>query len=248
MRKLFILAFLVLVSAAASAQDGRKYAILSLVGDKLTVVQREMTTGSNLDLNRRTEVPLPDASIDRAVVFAVEDALKRGSPSGPAPVLLASRRAALYDAGLLGASGIQQIVMTVKPMVGNTGVTHLLLVTKLRHRAMLRIADGYVGTGFLEGVGFYVDQGSMVRDIDLNEAESGFIAPYSYLMISLVELSSGRVIAQERMLGSRAATTPRERNVGYAWHRLSDQEKVTRLTEVIRDEMARAVPVVLAAR
>lgn len=248
MRKILVLALLVLAPLVASAQDGRKYAILSLVGDKLTVVQREMTTGSNLDTNRRTEVPLPDASIDRAVVLAVDEALRRANPSGPAPVLLASRRAALYDAGSLGREGMTQIINTVKPMAANAGATHLLLVTKYRGRAMLRLRDGYVGTGFLEGVGFYVDHGSMMRDIDVNEAESGFIAPYSYLMISLVDLASGRLIAQERVLGSNAATPPRERNIGHAWHRLSDTEKVARLTEVIREETTRAVPLVLAAR
>ena len=247
MRKLIAFGLLALASLAASAQDGRRYAVLSLVGDKLTVVTREMTTGSHLDSNRRTEVDLPDATIDRAVLLAADEALRRANP-GSAPMLLSSRRAALYDAGTLGDSGLQQIVGTVKSMVGDKA-THLVLVTKYRHRAMLRLRDGHVGAGFLEGVGFYLDHGSMQRRPDvINDSEAGFIAPYGYLMVSLVELSSGRVLAQQRVLASNVATPSGERNIGGAWQRLSDQEKVARLTEVLRSETARAVPMVLAAR
>lgn len=248
MHRILAIALLTLVSLAAAAQDGRKYAVLSLVGDKLTVVQRELTTGSHLDQNRRTEVALPDASIDRAVLMAADEALRRANP-GSSPVLLASRRAALYDAGMLGQSGLQQIVNTVKSMTGDTGATHLLLVTKFRHRAMLRMDDGHVGAGFLEGVGFYVDHGSMQRRPDvINDAEAGFIAPYGYLMVSLIELSSGRVLAQQRVLASDVATPSGERNIGSAWQRLTDQEKVARLTQVLREETARAVPLVVAGR
>lgn len=247
MRQFLALAVLALASLGAFAQDGRRYAVLSLVGDKLTVVQREMATGSHIDQNRRTEVALPDASIDRAVTLAVDEALRRASP-GSTPVLLASRRAALYDAGALGDEGVRQVVMTVKPMLAGTGATHLVLVTKYRHRALVRIRDGHVGSGFLEGVGFYVDHGSMSRGNDVNDAEAGFIAPYGYLMISLVELASGRVAARERVVAAKAAVSTRERNVGYAWTRLTDAEKVERLTEVLREETSRVVPQVLAAR
>ena len=63
------------------------YAVLSLVGDQLTVVRFEIATGSRLDKNPRRLVDLPDRSLDRTMIFAVEDAIKRADP-GAKVVLL----------------------------------------------------------------------------------------------------------------------------------------------------------------
>lgn len=251
MRHLIAAVSLMLVCLAASAQDGRRYAVLSLVGDKMLIVQREISTGSRLDKNTRMLVELPDNSIDRAITLAVDDALRRADPASQ-PILLASQRADLYEASYQSMErrdGVARVYQAVKPIVAKTQATHLILVTKHRHRAMLRLRDGHVGEGFLEGVGFYVDHGTMMRGVDTNDAESGFIAPFGYMKLSLIELASGRVIAQEHVVGSDAAMPiPRERNVGNAWQRLTDQEKVARLTSVIRDGASRAVPMVLAKR
>ncbi|HYC35883.1 MAG TPA: hypothetical protein VEC19_05635 [Usitatibacter sp.] len=250
MRHLIAILALAAAPLVALAQ-APKYAVLSLVGDKLLIVEREMTTGSRLDKNERTVVDLPDNSIDRAITLAIDDALRRANP-GTQPILLASQRADLYAASYNAmdrADGVARVYQAVKPIVGKTGATHLVLVTKHRGRAMLRLRDGHVGTGFLEGVGFYVDHGTMSRGVDTNDAESGFIGPFAYMNISLIELSSGRIVSQQHVVGSNAQSpNPRERNVGNAWQRLSDDEKVKRLTEVIREEAARAVPMVVAAR
>ena len=252
MRRLIALFLLSLLAPlAATAQDSRKYAVLSLVGDKLLNVTREMSTGSRLDKNDRAFVELPDNSIDRAVTIAVDDALCRANP-GSQPILLHSRRADLYEASFQSMDrrdGVARVYAAVKPIVEKTGATHLVLVTKHRNRAMLRLRDGHVGSGFLEGVGFYVDHGTMARGVDTNDAEAGFIAPFSYMMISLVDLKTGQIVSQQHVIGSNAAAPrPRERNVGNAWQRLDEKEKVARLTEVIRDEASRAVPMVVAHR
>ena len=252
MRRLIAVLVLSLVAPlAASAQDARKYAVLSLVGDKLLIVHREMATGSRLDKNDRNVVELPDNSIDRAVTLAVDDALRRANP-GSQPVLLHSRRADLYEASFQSMDrrdGVARVFAAVKPIVEKTGATHLVLVTKHRNRAMLRLRDGHVGSGYLEGVGFYVDHGSMARGVDTNDAEAGFIAPFSYMMISLIDLASGQIVSQQHAIGSNAAApAPWERNVGNAWQRLDEKQKVERLTQVIQEETARAVPVILARR
>src|SRR5688500_1189752 len=240
---------LVLVSFCAQAQDGRRYAVLSLVGDKLLVVQREPSVGSHLDKNMRIFVELPDNSIDRAVVLAVDDELRRANPRST-PVLLASRDIRLYNAASVNADqkdGIARVFAAVKPVVSGTNATHLVLITKHRHRAMLRLADGHVGSGTLEGVGFYVDHGTFARSIHQNDAERGFIAPFTYLRIALVEIATGRVVAEEKVIGSEAVSHE-VGSVGNAWLLLSEEEKVARLTSVIRDVTAKNLPRVLAQR
>lgn len=249
MRRLFLAFLFCLLPLAGHAAEARKYAILSLVGDKLLIVQREMTTGSRLDTNTREYVPLPDNSIDRAVVLAVDEALRKAAP-GAEPVLLASRRASLYEAVDIAADkedGTAAVFQAVKPVLANSGATHLVLITKHRGRAMLRLRDGNVGSGWLDGVGFYIDHGSFARSMDPNEAEKGFISPFTYLKVSLIDIASGRIVAEERAIGSSAASTG-GRNVGNAWNALNDQQKVERLTQVIREEASRVVPMVVAQR
>ena len=250
-----LLAALVLLAAPLAAlAQAPKYAILSLVGDRLHVVQREFVTGTNMDRNERLIVELPDNTFDRAMSFAVEDALRKAVP-GAQPVVMASRRGDLYDAVFNSptyAEGIAKVHAKVKPLVEKTGATHLVLITKHRNRAMLRLRDGYVGAGYLEGLGFYVDQGTLTRNVDPNDAEAGFLAPYAYFNIWLLDVASGRVLARQAVIGSNAQpidnSNPRDRNEGNAWHRMTEEQKVMRLTEVIRDETARAVPMVLATR
>lgn len=249
MRRILLVVLACLLPLAASAADTRRYAILSLVGDKLLIVQREMATGSRLDTNTREYVPMPDNSIDQAVVLAVDDALRRTIPEAK-PVLLASRRASIYEAVDIAADredGTATVFQAVKPVLAGSGATHLVLVTKHRGRAMLRLRDGNVGSGWLDGVGFYIDHGSLARSMDPNEAEKGFIAPFTYLKVSLIDVASGRIVAEERVIGSSAASTG-GRNVGNAWNALDDRQKVERLTQVIREEAARVVPMVVAQR
>ena len=248
MKKLLAAVLLLAVPAAAMAQ--RHYAILSLVGDEVMIVQRELQTGSRLDTNDRRAIQMPDAAVDRMVVLAVDDAVKRAEPSAKT-TLLVSRRQALYDAvARAQPNGTEAMFQAVRPVVDSAkGATHIILVTKLRHPAMLRLRDGHVGSGTLEGVGFYLDRGGLMleRQWDTSDAERGFIAPYAYVRVSLVDLASGKVVAEERVIGSKAHTQG-EAMMGEAWASLSAQEKDRRLQEVIREETARVTPRVLAAR
>jgi hypothetical protein len=248
MRKLAAAFLLLALPAAALAQ--RHYAILSLVGDEMMIVQRELATGSRLDTNDRRAVQMPDATIDRMVVLAVEDAVKRAEPAAKT-TLLVSRRQAVYDAVARALpNGTEAAFKAVRPVIdGARGATHLILVTKYRHAAMLRTDDGHVGSGTLEGVGFYLDRGGPLisRNSDTSSAERGLIAPYAYVRVSLVDLASGKVIAEERVIGSKAHTMG-PAVMGEAWASLSAQEKDRRLQEVIREETARVTPKVIAAR
>ena len=77
------LAALLLAAASAlpaAAQEARRVAVLSLVGDQLTVVQREMSTGTRIDRNTRTPVPMNSAALDNAMVLAVEREIQRTEP------------------------------------------------------------------------------------------------------------------------------------------------------------------------
>lgn len=244
-KRMFLGLLLLVASLGAGAADAGHYAILSLVGDRLLVVTRELATGSRLDRNTRQFVPLPDNALDRSMGLAIDEAIHRSQPAA-VTTLLAPKDPSLFAAAARddGPASLEAILEAVRPMVAGTGATHLVLVTKQRHAAMLRLRDGLVGSGFLEGLGFYVDHGTFARSVDTNEAERGFIAPFTYVNVALVDLASGRVLSEERVIGSSAYTTGNT-SIGNAWQALTAQQKAQRLAEVMRSESERVIPQLL---
>ena len=241
---------LLLLALPLGAFAQRHYAILSLVGDEMMIVQREMQTGTRLEANSRQSVSMPDATIDRSVLLGVEDAIRRAEPSAKT-TLLVSRRQAVYDsvARALDKGGTTaQAYEAVKPVVASAkGATHVILVTKYKHATMMRIHNGYIGSGWLEGVGFYVDYGSTARSPITNDNERGLISPYAYFRVSLIDAASGKVIHEDRVIGSNPYTVD-SGTIGDAWRAITPQEKEKRLQDMIREETARVVPTVIAAR
>jgi hypothetical protein len=218
--------------------------VLSLVGDTLTVVQREMSTGTRIDRNTRTRVDLNSAALDNAVVLAIDRELARIEP-GTAPVLLAARKPELFaiqSRALDEGGGLQKVVDALRDVVAPAKATHLVLATKHRADARLKLEDGYIGTGQIEGLGFYVDPTMAITRRETGQRSEGFIAPYAYFKISLVELPAGRILAQSVVMetdsaASQASISP--------WQTLSAEEKVRMLDALIRTGTARAVPQVI---
>jgi hypothetical protein len=240
-RHLFAALLLAAAPLWAFAQD-RQYAVLSLVGDKLLLVQREMATGSRTDQNTRVTIPLPGNLLDKEMLLAVDDAIRKVQPSAK-PVLLSTRDPALYAVAekSLDAGGTALVFEAVRPVVANAKATHLILVTKHRNRAMLRLKGGHVGSGFLEGMGFYVDHGSGDSGIVSTDAGRGFISSFTYFKVAVIDLARGTVVAEDYVVGSNAYSLATGQ-IGNAWKALTEEEKDKQLTELIREETARVVP------
>jgi hypothetical protein len=240
---------LLLFAAAlcAYAADARRYAVLSLVGDRILVVQREMSTGSRLDRNRRQFVEIPDRILDKSMLLAIDDAIRRKDP-GAQTILLAPTDPVLYAAAqreLDGSGDTRRVYEAAKPVLASTNATHLVLVTKQRQQARFRLPQGLLGTGYVEGVGFYVDYGMDARNANATDAERGFIAPFTFVNVALIDVASDRIVAEERAYGSAPYTTP-DANIGNAWDALTAQQKADSLAQVMRSEADRVVPQLLA--
>lgn len=242
----FLLAALLVASGLAHAQAPR-YAVLSLVGDRLTVVQREMTTGTRIDRNTRTPVPMASPALDNAMVLAVEREILRAAP-GAQTVLLAARRPDLFELQsrtLDEGSGVQRLLDALRDVVAKANATHLVLVTRHRARARLEVADGALGDGQLDGLGFYVDPTRAMDNLTSGERSEGFIASYAYFMVTLVDLRTGAILAQRPAMESRSAASQK---VLTPWQALTPEQKAAMLEMLIRSGAERAVPEVLRAR
>src|SRR5947207_15518678 len=67
-------------SAAQAADNPRIYALVSAIGGEITVVRQRRDVGSNIEPYRRHAVPVPDSSVDSAVLRGLDRAVATEDP------------------------------------------------------------------------------------------------------------------------------------------------------------------------
>jgi hypothetical protein len=243
-----IAVLILLAGLCVQAGEPRRYAALSLIGDRLLISQYVPTVGARTDTNNREYIQLEDPTLEKTSLLAIHAALKRLDPASK-PVLLFAQDGRLYTAQdkLLDAGGSSlNMLEHVRGLLKGQDVTHLILVTKLRSEARLKLAHTTVGSGMLEGLGFYVDPYLPVRDTETLDSGQGFIGPFAYFKVALVDLSRGEIVREERVIGSTTASVSQFTQGMNPWAGMSAQQKVALLQGVIREEMARVIPIVVA--
>jgi hypothetical protein len=230
---------------AHAAEGARKFAALSVLGDSIQVVVYEGKTGSHLDRNQRDAMPVGDL-LDRTALLAVDAGLKKADPARAVSLLLLPvQKTAAGREGLLDGT---RFVPTeaVTAALKQAAATHLLLVSKHRAPASLQADSVSFGNGQLEGVGFYIDTALKVRSGKDESSSAGFLAPYAYIKVSLVDVASGQVLQQQTIRASAAYANDKGAG-GDPWDALSSDRKAEVLRTLIRDEVVRVVPPMVEA-
>lgn len=244
MRKLIVLIALACCSFSATAE--RKYAVLSIVGDRITIVTRAMSTGSNIDANKRDVMEIAGPGLDNAVLIAAEDGLKAADKGSE--VLLLSPRGGLAEkaAGALREGSLQQWVSTqARAQLAALGATDVILISKHRADARLDVNGTTTGSGKLEGLGFYIDSSFSPQDDNSSAAAKGFLASYAYIILRQLDLQSGRTLAEQVVMASNSAI-PGVDSVR-AWDALGPAEKIGALRSLVTKEVEAAMPAVVSA-
>ncbi len=245
MRAAFVSLLLALCVESVGAEP-RKYAVLSLIGDGFLLVHHTMETGSHLDRNVREFINLTNPAIDNGTVLAVERAVKSEQP-GAGVVLLGTRDPELFAAqrtSLEQGGGTQGIVARLREVLGGAQATHLILVTKLRHDARLKLERSFTGSGKLEGVGFYMDYAMRTTRSDTGARGRGFLAPFAYIKVSLIDLQTVATLAEQDIVASTTHSTARSDTL-HPWDAMSADDKLRVLQSLIRGEIARVTPELL---
>ena len=240
MVRAFLFALAICFTADAHAADARKYAVISLIGDKLMLATRDMATGSSLDQNARQFVDVGSPELDNTALLAAETALTSADP-GAGVVLLAVRDPAFFAAQsrMLDKNAQEQgFFESIAKVAASAQATHLILISKLRREARLKVADGYVGSGWLEGLGFYVDRTMPMVSSSTRESYTGFLAPFAYYRLVLIELPSGKVLGEQAVM---ASTSYGKQESLHPWDSMTSEQKVAALRYLIREDMRRAV-------
>lgn len=240
-----------MASAIAGPDAGqRKYAVLSLIGDSLTVVTYRPSTGSHLDQNVQQTVVLPDAIFDQAALLAVDEALRKVDPNALIILLAPSSRALRTERGYLldgqRFSSSEELDVALK----KGGATHLLLVTKHRADTNLQMRSTKVGSGKLEGLGYYIDRQLPTYRTDTGERGVGFFASYAYFKISIVDLATSTVLKQHTVTATTTLSAARARSKESfdPWDVLSPSQKIDTLRGMIRREIVNALPALIQSK
>lgn len=241
-----IAAVLFAAAALAHAED-RKFAVMSLIGDEMLVVQYVPMIGGRIDKNTRDYLQLDDPVLDKTALLAADQALKQIDPAAK-PVLLFARQRSLYEASgqLLEGGNMTKLLGLVRPLAQGTGATHLILFTKVRSEARMQLRDATLGSGMVEGVGFYVDPTTDIILTKTGESATGFVGAFAYFRVSLVDLAKGEVVREERVVASRTRSVPNTK-ASDVWSGTSGQEKMRTLQNLVRDEVAKSVPKLVGA-
>ncbi|KQU75943.1 hypothetical protein ASE08_24130 [Rhizobacter sp. Root16D2] len=235
------------VAMAAEAVPPAGYAVVSLIGDKLSVVTHEAGTGTTIERNRTQALPVSGGVFDADAMTQAEAALKR---------LDAGARVSLYDLSSPAMfeqqdrfldGGRLKFSPAVVAAMRKDGATHLLLVTKQLATARLQAGDhDSLGSGQLEGLGFYIDRAVGMINPDTGETGRGFFAPYFFARVSLIDLASLEVVKETRIKANFSRASTGVAQSPDAWDALTPKGKIDALKALIDEQVPKAVEALVA--
>lgn len=226
------------------AQPARpKVAVLSLFGSDVQVLTRRPATGTNLNRPELQVVPIGNA-LDLRALKAAERVLL--SMQRPEPVLLTSTSPSLHrDQERYYDGAVARLPDAFVKAAREDGAVQLVVITRHRGDAQFRVREAWIGTGTIEGAGFYVDLVERLKDWQNMETRSGYLAGYAYLRVALVDLATLRVVGEQRVQGHRLVLQSTGDGSLNPWGALSEADKLAMLDGIVADELARVLPELL---
>lgn len=225
-----------------------KIALLSLVGDEMNVVIYRGQTSSRLDNNLRQTYPMGDPVFDNAAMASAARAIKRVAPLAHVVEVNVPKAGGETDPATLLPEGRLASDSSVFTALKSGGFSHLLMISKHRDQARMRFMHGTVGSGMVRGLGFFIDTEFRTRRSETGEVAHGYIAPYAYLMLTLVDVSGPSVVATQAVTESLAQSAARNKEGTDPWGALSAEEKVRLLRLMVQRGVDQGVQQLYGAR
>lgn len=237
---------LLLTSIDAWANTPRVYGIVSLVADHLTVTGFETTTGSALAQNQTETIPLDTDELEKAVLRAGLRAVNESKLGKAVPLLI--NDGALYrgQAAMVSGDRVALPPSLLQTLQGQ-GVTHLLLATKHRAPAEMKARDVTLGTGRVEGLGFYVDRVTFLRTEGTSAVAPGYLAPHAYLRYSLIELNGNKLLGSRTLTASTVIGISDSKGGADPWQLLDSAGKIKAISDLIGRDSAPVLRELLAS-
>ena len=243
-----LLAALLGAALPSFAQEAkRSFAVLSEMAHDIRVVVSRPETGTRLGSNLEDRLAIKDGALDKVTLVTARSALQ-GAAAGAPVWLISPLDTDLFDSRQNYIEGSTvPIPEDLSQGIKAKGSTHLLLFTRFKAEATLHARSADLGTGQLEGVGFFVDRQARMSNRTTLVDSVGFIAPYTYIRATLIELPSGKVLKSRRITQSTVLAAERAEQGGDPWNVLTGSQKVKIIADMIVTEVNAAVPALLAS-
>ena len=232
---------------AARAAEARRYAVISLVGDQITLVYAAAVTGSNLDRNRRRELPDATGSLDRAALAATGRAIESAQPGSQVNLLAVPPSAAHLQGERLVEGSEIALPDSLVTALDKAGATHVVLLTKLRAPAHIELAHSAVGVGHLQGLGYYVDRNIGIRTVEAGNTGEGMLVAYAYLQLTLADAKAGQVLRRQLVRATQVHAVASRPEISDPWDLLDARQKAEHLRRLLEKQLAREIPALVAS-
>ncbi|HEY0956764.1 MAG TPA: hypothetical protein VGE36_18555 [Roseateles sp.] len=243
-----LLALTALLPAAALANTDPtplRAGILIGVGDRIAIVQQDAQVGSHLNRNVQQSMRIGPEVFQHDAVLTTAQALGTALP-GVKPVEMPVRPDVQTQPWRVDGERL-----IVEPVLAGAleraKVGMLVLVEPLSAPAELKLADLTMGQGRLEGLGFYVDNETLVRRIDTGDQAIGFLGLYAYFRTLVVEIPSMKLLCQRRSTDSQTYLADRKSPGTHPWQALSLERKIEDLRGIVRRELGASLKHCLGA-
>jgi hypothetical protein len=232
-------------SGTAMAQEVRRIAAISLLGDKMTVVQQQERTGTHINRNTAETLDLPAGVIDVTSLSGIGEAVAKADPKSAFVPLKLPSATMFGDPDKLFANSKFLVPAQLDAILKQVKASHLLVVTPFRAPANIKGWREGIGSGSLEGVGFYMDRDLPITWAESNQRQIGYIAPYTYFKVWLVNLAGMDVAAQKSVAQSFMTNSDRKEGANDPWQAYSDKDKLLMVTDMLKKALVDSVPAMI---
>jgi hypothetical protein len=234
---------------AQSAANGiTTLGVFSLLGDGLQITLPGVITDSRLDRNLRESLPTREIGFDQAALRAVTDYMARQRAGTKLQMFRATKPLSLPDQRTVAEGAAKaELPAWIIEAINSAKLSHVLIITRHRGDAAFPVTDGYtVGRGMVEGIGYYLDADTEIKNLDTGITSQGFLGAYTMVRLQLLNAVSGELLGSQDIRAGRAYAGRRDVEAENVWNALTPNEKVDALREMIRENVARVLPQVMA--
>ncbi len=227
---------------AQAPQAPATYAVVSLIGDQLDAVTYQPQIGTLLDANSHQAMPMGADIMDDLALRATNKALRATVPVTDVALLAVSAPQFFIDESRLFAGNQVKLPADIDAAIAAAKAGTLVLITKHRADARLQVWHGFIGSGKIEGLGFYLDTVHRVPNANSTARLIGFLAPFVYVDVTLVDTASHTILRQATITASQTVTSESNEKNASVWGVLTTEQKMAALRDLLSTNLAEVVP------
>lgn len=234
---------------APKAAPLRNVGVFSLLGDGLQIAYALEATDTRIDRTQRETLQTQEIGLDQAALRAVREAFERLKPDAKLSLYRANTPIPPADQRALADGATRaELPAWIVAAINSAKLSHVLLVTRNRGDAAFPVQEGFtVGSGTVEGIGFYLDKMTEMRNAQTGLTTRGFLGAYIQLRLQLMDTASGDITRTRDVRVGRIYQGRNDAEIANIWDTLSAREKVEVLREMVHGNVARVMPEMLGA-